>query len=145
MHSNPQVSWGNTFDPDIILCDVRKDGMEMATVIIMLIILMLAILGIRSSLKHFRGEGGCCGGGSVPKQSKKLKNSVMKKVVFIEGMHCDNCKNSVERNINRLNGVSAKVNLKKNQAVVEMEQKIDDSMLIEAVESAGFKVVKIEA
>lgn len=116
----------------------------MATAIIIAILIIACYLGLRSSMKHFKGEGGCCGGGSVPKPKKKKVHAAYKKVITIEGMHCDNCKNSVERSINEIEGASAKVNLKQKQAVVEMDREISEETLIQAVESAGFEVVEIK-
>lgn len=116
----------------------------MATAVIIGILIAACYLGLRSSVKHFKGQGGCCGGGSVPKPKKKKVQAVSSKVIFIEGMHCDNCKNSVERNINEIEGASAKVNLKKKQALVEMDREIPEEMLIQAVEKAGFEVVRME-
>lgn len=116
----------------------------METAIIITILIITCYLGLRSSVKHFKGEGGCCGGGSVPKPKKKKVNAVYTKIIAIEGMHCDNCKKSVERSINEIPGASGKVNLKQKQAVVEMDRKISEEELIQAVESAGFEVVEIK-
>lgn len=116
--------------------------MENAIIIGILVILMA--VGIHSSVKHFKGEGGCCGGGSeVKPRKKKLKNVIRKKIVIIEGMSCDKCKYSVERRINEIAGAAAVVNLRKKQAVVSMEQEISDEVLRAAVEDVGFEVVEI--
>lgn len=39
----------------------------MTDAIIISILLIFVIIGICSSIKHFKGEGGCCGGGSSVK------------------------------------------------------------------------------
>mgnify|MGYP000237770367 FL=1 len=49
----------------------------------------------------------------------------------------------VDEEMNRLEGVSAKVNLKKKTAVVSMEKEIEDMQLQKAVEQAGYKVIQI--
>ena len=59
------------------------------------------------------------------------------------GMTCEHCKNRVENALNRLEGVSAKVNLKKKTAVVSMEKEVEDMQLQKAVEQAGYKVIQI--
>ena len=42
---------------------------------IIIAILVLAVgYGIVSAIKHFKGQGGCCGGGSYKPKKKKLKN-----------------------------------------------------------------------
>ena len=59
----------------------------MENVIIIGIIVVFIVIGIRSGMKHFKGEGGCCGGSApAPKQHKKLKNVIAKKTIIIEGM-----------------------------------------------------------
>jgi copper chaperone len=125
----------------------RKKGQDiMGTVIILLILAVIIVLAIRSSMKHYRGEGGCCGGGSEPKpKKKKLEgNKVAEKIIYIEGMHCENCRRSVERQLNEIDGIVANVNLKKNLAVVSMSRQVEENELREAVEKADFKVAKIE-
>lgn len=117
----------------------------MGNVIIIAIIVVLVLNGIYSGMKHFNGEGGCCGGGSEPvkKQRKKLKNVIAKKTVIIEGMTCDHCKNRVEKSINDIDGAAAKVNLKKKEAIVSLEKDVSDEQILAAVEKAGYTVVSI--
>lgn len=120
--------------------------MDIGTGIVLLILAVIIVLAICNSRKHLKGEGGCCGGGGQTVEEHKELDApaIGEKIVYIEGMHCDNCKNSVERNINEIEGASAKVNLKKKQALVEMDREIPEEMLIQAVEKAGFEVVRME-
>ena len=124
----------------------RKAGMTMTDVIILLIILMVLIYGVKGTVKHFKGEGACCGGGSAPVKAKRKvlkKPKIGEKVIQIEGMHCDHCKQSVTSELNKIDGVAAKVELKKNRAVVSFDRPVDDEALRQAVEKAGFKVISI--
>jgi len=109
-------------------------------------LLVAVLLALRSSLKHFRGEGGCCGGGGEPKpERKKLQGPIVaEKVIHIEGMRCENCKNRVERLLDQMDGAAAKVSLRKNTAVISMCREIGDEKLKTAVEAAGYKVTEIE-
>lgn len=69
----------------------------------------------------------------------------MKKNITIEGMHCEHCRTRVERALNRLNGVSARVNLKKQKAIVTLsDDSIDDELLTRTIEEAGYRVMSIE-
>ena len=57
------------------------------------------------------------GGGSAPVKAKRKvlkKPKIGEKVIQIEGMHCDHCKQSVTSELNKIDGVAAKVKLKKN-------------------------------
>lgn len=116
----------------------------MADVIILVILFILVIIGIRSCIRHFKGEGGCCGGGSYVKvKRKKLKQVVKQRTIIIEGMTCEHCKARVESSLNVLEGVSAKVNLKKKTAFVSMEKEVSDELLKKTVKNAGYEVVEI--
>lgn len=118
----------------------------MGTAIVLVIVIIIAVFAVRSSFKHMKGEGGCCGGGSDNKPEKKVLDGakIGEKIIHIEGMHCDHCKNSVEKSINQIDGAVAKVNLKKNIAVVSVDREVDEEDLEFAVRRAGFKVINIE-
>jgi hypothetical protein len=52
---------------------------------------VIIIVAIRSSIKHIKGEGGCCGSGvsTIKEPDKKLSGTVINmKVLKIDGMHC---------------------------------------------------------
>ncbi|WP_029319030.1 heavy-metal-associated domain-containing protein [Butyrivibrio sp. AE3004] len=118
-----------------------------SNIIIIAVIVIIFIVALRGSIKHFKGEGGCCGGGggTVKEPDKKLSGSVIRTKVFkIDGMHCENCTNRVKRAINRIDGVSAKLNLKKKQAVVQYEKEVEDETLIKEIEGLGYKVVSVQ-
>lgn len=67
----------------------------------------------------------------------------MKKIIEIDGMHCEKCKARVEKALNELNGVSAKVNLAKKNAVASVNSEITDELLEKTVTKLGFSVVSI--
>lgn len=118
----------------------------MINVIIVVIVVAIVLLGVRAQIKHMKGEGSCCGGGggTIAEEPKELEGELVgKKIVHIEGMHCENCKNSVERQINHLDGAAARVNLAKNEAVVSMTRMVSDDELRQAVAMADFKVTDI--
>ena len=45
----------------------------MADIIIVLIVIILLGLALKGSIKHFKGEGPCCGGGSGNSKKPKTK------------------------------------------------------------------------
>lgn len=67
----------------------------------------------------------------------------MKKIIEINGMSCEHCKARVEKVLNEIEGVSAKVELKKNRAIVTLDKAVDDSVLKTAVTEAGYELVSI--
>lgn len=117
----------------------------MENIIIIGILAVVVIYAVYKTVKHFKGEGGCCGGGSNYKpKKKKLSNVVMKKTFIIEGMHCEHCKRRVEEVINDIQGVSGSVNLKNNEAVIFYESKVADDIIKNKIERAGYKIIKIK-
>ena len=121
----------------------------MANAIIILIIVVVLIFAVKGSIKHFKGEGAYCGGGSGTVKSRKPRKKKLDGPVIghytvrISGMHCQNCVNSVTNALNAIDGVSAEVSLKDNCAEVSCDRKVDDIDLKQAVERAGFEVLGI--
>jgi copper chaperone len=69
----------------------------------------------------------------------------MLKNISIEGMTCGHCASHVEAELKEVNGVkSVKVDIAAKNALVELEQEVDDALLKEAVENAGYIVSHIE-
>ena len=120
--------------------------MNTSTIIILVIVIAIAALALKGSIGHFKGEGGCCdtGGGTLPDNKELQGAKIGEKTVHIEGMHCENCKNRVERAINRIDGAVAKVDLKKKTAVVSFDRDVSDEEIRKAVEELDYKVVMIE-
>jgi copper chaperone len=73
--------------------------------------------------------------------AEKRKN--MKKIMKINGMSCEHCQARVEKVLNEIDGVEAKVELKKNRAVVTLSKEVADQTLSHAVTEAGYEVVSI--
>lgn len=67
----------------------------------------------------------------------------MKKVIEINGMSCSHCQARVEKALNEIDGVEAKVDLKKNRAIVKLTKDVSDQILKDAVIEAGYEVVSI--
>ena len=116
----------------------------MSTVIILVILIGICIFAIINSKKHFKGEGGCCGGGSVEKTEKTLNYIADKKKVFISGMHCENCANKIENAINDVSYLACEINLKENLAIVTGNKTINAEEVKKIIEKLGYEVNKIE-
>ncbi len=68
----------------------------------------------------------------------------MKKILTVEGMHCEHCKASVEKALSAVAGVSStKVDLGKKTATVSLSGDVSDAVLNEAVAATGFQVTGI--
>jgi Cu+-exporting ATPase len=64
----------------------------------------------------------------------------MKKIIEVNGMTCAHCQGAVEKALNGLEGVSAKVDLNKKQAIVSLSQEVSDEALRKAITEAGYEV-----
>ena len=98
-------------------------------------------IGMVYTVKHFKGEGGCCGGGSYKPKKKKLSNVLYIKTFHVEGMHCEHCKNRVEEVVNDIDGVAGKVNLKMCELTVSYAAEVSDEVIKAKIERAGYKIV----
>ena len=67
----------------------------------------------------------------------------MRKVMKISGMTCGHCQARVEKALNELAGVSAKVNLKKQEAKLRLALPVSDEELTRTVTEAGYEVIAI--
>lgn len=118
------------------------------TILIVAVIAVLVIAGLKETIKHAKGEGACCGGGNTASGEEPtviLSGKIVTRMnVYIDGMHCMNCKNSVTRSLQKLDQVSAKVDLKKNMAYVESTRNVGDDEITFAIERLDFKVTRIE-
>lgn len=114
----------------------------MTDLIVLLIVAIIIVFAVRSSAKHFKGEGGCCGGGTYKAKRKKLKNVIAKKTFTVEDMTCQHCVNRVQEAVNSIDGASGVVNLKKGIVVVSMSREIEDGEIISKIEKAGYVVKK---
>lgn len=118
------------------------------TILIVAVIAVLVIVGLKETIKHAKGEGACCGGGNTASDEEHtviLSGKIVTRMnVYIDGMHCMNCKNSVTRSLQKLDQVSAKVDLKKNMAYVESTRNVGDDEITFAIERLDFNVTRIE-
>lgn len=118
------------------------------TILIVAVIAVLVIAGLKETIKHAKGEGACCGGGNTASDEEPtviLSGKIVTRMnIYIDGMHCMNCKNSVTRSLQKLDQVSAKVDLKKNMAYVESTRNVGDDEITFAIERLDFNVTRIE-
>ena len=63
----------------------------------------------------------------------------MKKIIDVTGMHCINCAKAVEKALCEIDGISkAKADHEKNIVTASMKIDVDEKLIIEAIEKAGF-------
>lgn len=117
----------------------------MGNVIIIGILVIIVVIAVVNSVRHFKGESGCCGGGggSIREYKELGAPKIGEKTLQIEGMHCENCQNRIEHAINKIDGAVCKVDLKKKTAKVSYSKEIDDELLKNTVSRLGYEVKSI--
>ena len=68
----------------------------------------------------------------------------MTKTMSINGMMCAHCQAHVEKALNAIDGVEAKVNLETKTATITLSKDVSDDVLRGAVTEAGYEVVSIQ-
>ena len=116
-----------------------------STIFIVIILVVILYFAIKNSIPHFRGEGGCCGGSGKEKLVKpaKIENVIATKIITIDGMRCENCHRRVQNALNSIEGVNAKVNGEKKQAVIKLGREIENSEFEKIISGLGYKVTSI--
>jgi copper chaperone CopZ len=66
------------------------------------------------------------------------------KILSIKGMSCGHCSARVEKALNAIDGVEAKVNLESNSATVNLSKEVSDEALKAAVDHVGYEVVGVK-
>ena len=116
----------------------------MADVVIILVLAAVAVYAVSAARRHFKGEGGCCGGAGTEREKKKLDApKIGEKTVLIDGMHCENCRNRVEHAVNKLDGAVCRVNLRKKTARISYSVPISEDKIREVIEAQGYEVRRI--
>ncbi len=111
------------------------------TIIIILIIVVIAFVAFKSYGKKL--ESGCCGGGdskSVKRDRVKDRNKAnypYRATITIDGMVCSNCSKHIENELNKLNGIWAKVDLASKTGEILSKSEIDEIVIRNCVNNLG--------
>ena len=119
---------------------------KVGVAIVVLVFAIVFALAVRAALRHFKGEGGCCGGGAgapPPVADKAIGPAVARRELALGGLHCMKCVARVKAALEALPGVAADVTLDPQRAVVRMDRDVPDEALRKAVEAQGFQVLSI--
>lgn len=110
----------------------------MENYIIIGVVLLLVAVGAYFTIRHFKGQGGCCGEGGYKPRRKKIHNVIAQKTFLVEGMHCKHCKARVEEAVADIHGVAGRVDLKKGVLTVYYAQPVEDEVIYKKIRKAGY-------
>ena len=118
-----------------------------STVIICIVLALFCVFAVRSYIKKLKH--GCCGAGSdevkrvrPPDKDKSHYPYVCR--IGIDSMSCKNCAMRIENTFHEREGYYAKVDLKKQSAIVWMKRPVPENELKELVRQAGYRAVSLE-
>ena len=119
-----------------------------ATVIICVVIVVIAVFAVRQAARAFSGDGSCCGQKSK-KRMRRVKvmdtdeaNYSHTTDLAIGGMTCEKCVAAVENTLNAFDGVWARVDLQKKSAHVLSKQPLDAEAINDALREAGYYLAR---
>lgn len=131
----------------------------MGTAVSILIIAGVAALGIyglRHIVRVSTGKDGCCGGSTGTAEPKHTRRPAATTVadtdpshyphtatLTVRGMSCEACVRRVENGLNALPGTWATVDLATRTATVRTKEPVERERLEEAVEQAGYSVIRL--
>ena len=121
--------------------------MKPVDIILVLIVIIILIFALKGSMKHFNGEGACCGGNvnnKVKVDDKNISHYPYTITVYTEGMKCDGCKLKVENALNAKSGIYATANYHKNIVKVHMKENLSDEIITKVVKEAGYRVKSVQ-
>lgn len=114
----------------------------MENIVLVLLIVATAAAAIVPTVKHFKGQGGCCGGGDYRIKHKKLKNVRYTHTFAVAGMHCEHCRDRVEEIVNDMDGLAGRVDLKKATLTISYSKDVPDTQIAARLQRAGYTLGK---
>ena len=117
----------------------------MGNIIIIYIIIVCVIMGVRETVKHFKGQSACCGGTQeLTREKHKLEGKKLGEYTLtISGMKCENCEIRIENAICRSQpGLSARASHKKGRVTISFDCEIDREKIKQAIRDAGYRVLE---
>lgn len=96
-------------------------------------------------LKFFRPkQAATAHNGNTAEYNKTEGVRTMEKMMKIEGMSCGHCSARVEKALNEIDGVTARVSLEDKTATITLSHEVADEILRKAVTDAGYEVVGLQ-
>ena len=114
--------------------------MNLPTILICVILIIVIIIGIRSTKKRATSE--CCGGSETVKKirikDKNKEHYPYKVVLKVYDIHCQNCVRTIENTFNSQEGFYAKVNTENNTVTILSKKQYSAKELINTLSKVGY-------
>lgn len=110
--------------------EIAAIAMSLSSLSVMLNALRLKSFGKEKQKKPIQME---------MKKENAMKSDTKKVSLKIEGMSCEHCRKTVERALDSLSGIKARVSLEEKRADVECPASLDTNELVKCVKDAGYE------
>ena len=116
----------------------------MINAVIILVMAVCVIAGIKSTVRHIKGEGGCCGGGcstvKIEPSDKNRKNYNFIAEVNVPDMTCPNCVAKISNALNSKDGIWVqKINLKTKKSTLLLKDFVTQEQIENIILQSGYK------
>lgn len=74
----------------------------------------------------------------------KMFSKKYKKILFVEGMHCEHCAMTVENALKELGDLKIKVNLRKKQVEITSKEYLDNQLISKVFSNLEFNLKEIK-
>ena len=116
--------------------------MRLIDICIIGIVIMCIIFALQSFRKNRKDS--CCAT-STTASNKQLSDPILyTKIITIQGMHCDQCSQSIQQALNTIQGISSIVSYANENAIISYTKEVPDSIVIQKIEKLGYKVKSIK-
>ena len=112
----------------------------MVDIIVIVVIAIIMAFAIKGTIKHFKGEGACCGGShsEIKLEAKPLDKVVDTMVLKVDDIHCEHCATKISNALNKLDGINASVSVKTKEVMVKSDHTIDQTMILDRIQRLGY-------
>ncbi len=110
----------------------------MENVILIVLLVAAVAAALVPTLRHFRGQGGCCGGSDYKIKRKKLKTVLYTHTFAVSGMHCERCQGRVEEIINDVDGLAGRVDRRHGTLTISYGRDVPTEQIAPRLQKAGY-------
>jgi len=104
---------------------------------------------VLNALRLLRFKPIISGSSTINQQVSNIQQSIntdkimLEKTLQIKGMSCPHCSMRVEKVLNAIDGIEAKVDLESNSAKLKLTREVSDETIKSAVDAIGYEVVEV--
>lgn len=112
----------------------------MVDIIIILIVILIAIIAIKKSIPHFKGES-CCGCNSGSESDElKVYSFTDPYILRVKNMHCNKCAFKIQKALQHIH-VKGNVDYKSGIVEIDNNTHVDLTIIKDTIRKEGYEVL----